>query len=119
MPPRKPSRAPVKKGKAKVNSPDAIKVSPEAEEIEDETVVPAEDTEEEEVAEEAAPKAAAEQEEPESSGRESGDVYYLSKGDRFFSAPFRRGRGVFCAQGTKRRRQGAQAHDRKQLAPGG
>src|SRR3990167_7131631 len=36
MPPRKPPRAPVKKDKTKVKSPDTIKVSPEAEEIEDE-----------------------------------------------------------------------------------
>ena len=79
MPPRKPSRAPVKKGKtkAKVKSPDAIKVSPEAEEIDDETIAPAEEAEvEEEASEEAAPKAAAEHEESETSGRESGDVYY-------------------------------------------
>lgn len=77
MPPRKPLRAPVKKGKfkAKVKSPDAIKVSPEAEEIEDETVVPAEEAEEE-TAEETAPKAAAEDEEPETGGRRAGDVYY-------------------------------------------
>ena len=49
MPPRKPSRAPVKKGKtkAKVQSPDEIKVSPEAEEIDDETIAPAEEAEEE------------------------------------------------------------------------
>jgi RNA polymerase nonessential primary-like sigma factor len=79
MPPRKPSRAPVKKGKtkAKVTSPDAIKVSPEAEEIDDDTIAPAEEVEaEEEASEEAAPKAAAETEEPETGGRESGDVYY-------------------------------------------
>ena len=77
MPPRKPSRVPVKKGKtkAKVNSPDAIKVSPEAEEIDDETIAPTEEAEEE-VSEETAPKAAAENEEAETSGRESGDVYY-------------------------------------------
>ncbi|MGA9033083.1 MAG: RNA polymerase sigma factor RpoS [Sulfuricaulis sp.] len=77
MPPRKPSRAPVKKGiiKAKVKSPDEIKVSPEAEEIDDETIAPAEEAEEE-VSEETAPKAAAENEEAETSGRESGDVYY-------------------------------------------
>ena len=77
MPPRKPPRAPVKKGKtkAKVTSPDAIKVSPEAEEVEDETVVSAEEAEEE-AAEEAPPKATTEDEEPETSGRRSGDVYY-------------------------------------------
>jgi len=77
MPPRKPPRAPVKKGKtkAKVKSPDAIKVSPEAEDIEDETAAPAEEAEEE-ASEEAAPKAAVEHEESETSGRESGDVYY-------------------------------------------
>jgi RNA polymerase nonessential primary-like sigma factor len=77
MPPRKPPRAPVKKGKskAKVKSPDAIKVSPEAEDVEDETAAPAEEADEE-ASEEAAPKAAVEHEESESSGRESGDVYY-------------------------------------------
>ncbi|MBI3777546.1 MAG: RNA polymerase sigma factor RpoS [Gammaproteobacteria bacterium] len=79
MPPRKPSRAPVKKGKAKAKvKADTVKVSPEAEEAEDEALAPAEEAEEEEAAEEeAAPKpAAAEEEEPETSGRESGDVYY-------------------------------------------
>lgn len=77
MPPRKPPRAPVKKGKskAKVKSPDAIKVSPEAEDVEDETVAAAEEAEEE-ASEETAPKAAVEHEESETSGRESGDVYY-------------------------------------------
>ena len=75
MPPRKPPRAPVKKGKTKAKSPEAIKVTPEAEEIEDETLAPAEEAEEE-ASEETAPKAAAEHEEPETSGRESGDVYY-------------------------------------------
>ncbi len=78
MPIRKQPRVPVKKGKSKIKSKaDAgkVKVSPEAEEMEDETSTPAEEAEEEQEEETAAKPAAAEEEESESSGRES-DVYY-------------------------------------------
>lgn len=71
MPPRKPSRAP-KKGK---NKTDSIKVTPEAEEIEDETIQSEEESEEE-TAEETVTKPAVEEGESEASGSESKDVYY-------------------------------------------
>lgn len=71
MPPRKPSRAP-KKGKSKA---DTVKVSPEAEEIEDDTAAPAEESDEE-AAEETAAKPAAEEEESEASGSEAKDTHY-------------------------------------------
>jgi RNA polymerase nonessential primary-like sigma factor len=77
MPIRKPPRAPSKKGKSKTKTKadaDTVKVSPEAEEMEDETSAAAEEGEEEQE-EETTAKPAAEEEEPESSGRES-DVYY-------------------------------------------
>jgi RNA polymerase nonessential primary-like sigma factor len=72
MPPRKTSRAP-KKGK---NKADSIKVSPEAEEIEDEAAASEEESEEETAEETVAKPAAAEEGESETSGGESKDVYY-------------------------------------------
>lgn len=73
MSPRKPSRA-RKKGKIKA---DTVKVSPETEEIEEEAVTPAEDSEdEEEVVEEAASKVTADEEETETSSRESREAKY-------------------------------------------
>jgi RNA polymerase nonessential primary-like sigma factor len=80
MPPRKPSHPPAKKGKAKSGTKsEPVKVSPEAEEIEDETLAAAEETEEEaetETAEETPVKAAVEEDEPETAGKETRDTYY-------------------------------------------
>ncbi|BAV33798.1 RNA polymerase sigma factor [Sulfuricaulis limicola] len=80
MPPRKPSHPTVKKGKAKSGAKtEPVKVSPEAEEVEDEALAPAEETEEEaetETAEETPAKAAAEDDEPETAGKEPRDTYY-------------------------------------------
>ncbi|GAB4513397.1 MAG: RNA polymerase sigma factor RpoS [Sulfuricaulis sp.] len=80
MPPRKPIRPAVKKGKGKPKSKsEPTKVSPESEETEDETLVAAEEAEDEETAEPAAEVASKEKDdEPEagSSERETRDVYY-------------------------------------------
>ena len=77
MPIRKPPSAPIKKGRPKTRSKadaDTVKVSPEAEEMEDEISAATEESEEEQE-EETVAKPAAEEEESESSGRET-DVYY-------------------------------------------
>lgn len=71
MPARKPPRA-TRKGRRKT---DAVKVTPEAEESEDEATV-AEDESEDETTEEAVVKPAAEEGESEASGVEKKDVYY-------------------------------------------
>jgi RNA polymerase nonessential primary-like sigma factor len=80
MPPRKPSHTTAKKGKVKSGTKsEPVKVSPEAEEAEDETVVSAEESEDEaetETAEEAPVKAAAEEDEPETAGKDKRDTYY-------------------------------------------
>jgi RNA polymerase nonessential primary-like sigma factor len=80
MPPRKSSQPTAKKGKAKSGTKsEPVKVSPEAEEIEDETLAAAEETEEEaetETAEETPAKAAREEDEPETAGKEPRDTYY-------------------------------------------
>jgi RNA polymerase nonessential primary-like sigma factor len=80
MPPRKPSHPAAKKGKAKSGAKsEPVKVSPEAEEIEDETLAAAEETEDEaetESAEEAPVKAAAEEDAPETAAKEPRDTYY-------------------------------------------
>jgi RNA polymerase nonessential primary-like sigma factor len=80
MPPRKPSHPIAKKGKAKSGTKsEPVKVSPEAEEVEDETLASAEETEEEtetETAEETPVKAAVEEDEPETAGKEKRDTYY-------------------------------------------
>jgi RNA polymerase nonessential primary-like sigma factor len=80
MPPRKPSHPPAKKGKTKSGTrSEPVKVSPEAEEAEDETVVSAEESEDEaetETAEETPVKAAVEEDEPETAGKEKRDTYY-------------------------------------------
>ena len=77
MPFRKSPRTPAKKAKAKT---DTVKISPEAEEAEDETTAETEQAEEadedtDEPAAEVAPKAR-DEDEPETSKRESGDTYY-------------------------------------------
>jgi RNA polymerase nonessential primary-like sigma factor len=80
MPPRKSSHPPAKKGKTKSGTKsEPVKVSPEAEEIEDETLAAAEETEDEaeaETAEETPVKAAVEEDEPETAGKEPRDTYY-------------------------------------------
>ena len=81
MPPRKLIRPAVKKGKGKSKSkPVPSKISPESEEMEDETLVAAEEDEDEETAETAEPATAvaAKEDEPEaeSSERDKRDAYY-------------------------------------------
>jgi RNA polymerase nonessential primary-like sigma factor len=75
MPPRKPSRA-RKKGKAKANVP---KTAPETDVVEEEAVAAVEESEDEdddEVTEEAPAKPVVEEDDSETSGRESGGMYY-------------------------------------------
>ncbi len=78
MPPRKPTRPAVKKGKGKPKSKsESTKAAPVSEETEDETLVADEETEDEETAEPAVAVAHKEDEpEAESSEREPRDVYY-------------------------------------------
>ena len=82
MPPRKPIRPAIKKGrgKAKPKSKSVpTKASPESEEAEDETLVAAEEAEDEDEDEdnaEPAAKVAKKEDEPETSEREKRDVYY-------------------------------------------
>jgi len=82
MPPRKLSRPPAKKGKVKSGTrAEPVKVTPEAEEAEDEVLAAAEETEEEadtetESAEEKPAKPAKDEDESESGAREPRDTYY-------------------------------------------
>ncbi|MCR4346014.1 MAG: RNA polymerase sigma factor RpoS [Sulfuricaulis sp.] len=80
MPPRKPIRPAIKKGRGKAK-PKSVptKASPESEEAEDETLVAAEEAEdedEEEDSAEPAAKVAKKEDEPETGEREKRDVYY-------------------------------------------
>ena len=80
MPPRKPIRPAIKKGRGKAKPKSApTKASPESEETEDETLVAAEEAEDEDEDEdsaEPAAKVAKKEDEPETGEREKRDVYY-------------------------------------------
>ncbi|HYA38743.1 MAG TPA: RNA polymerase sigma factor RpoS [Candidatus Methylomirabilis sp.] len=78
MPPRKPSRVLPKKRKSKA---EPVKAAPEAEEVEDEALVPAEDTDDEEPATEKVAEPADDDDEPETSTRESSEDVYYSHAD--------------------------------------